>query len=615
LREINMSSLLEPTPTPLADSQDVWAEAAEPTVLSPAPPPALSFDERLRSATPRTPVTWVLVAANIILFGAMAVVHGRLFNFTPQALLTWGGGLAPRVFGNQWWRAGSHMFLHGSLAHLAGNLFFLLLVAPLVERLVGPIRLVLVYVFAGLGGGLLAMGTMPQGVVVGASAAVFGVYGALLGCCLRGPRSIPWRLIVQRAGLLLLFIAVSLLCEWLDVARQPAAHLGGFVFGLVGGLMCGHKLQPRAARWRWWRLAVVTAVCIHLIILTAWLVNRCTAKARTYYRQYATAKDRERELVGRFDDAMRRWERGKITTAEWKNLLEKTLIPAWQDVRSSCGLKLTGELAELEQHNLSMQDYWSAVRSQGAKRIKHDEKPLTVEEYGKAYSLLAKVRLDTWRALADDLSGNRALLVRALIDERELEMLFAAMDDEVNADNPLFRWFEMRRPSHRPVEKEEAEPDGGFLKNRGFENGIEGWSVVTIGPPARYEFDANVKREGRQALRVTASQPTDTACGQEIMLKPGHWYRFSGWVRTRGLDPRGAPVYGTFHIHARAVNDFICKGPNHRDDTDWKQVELTFQARGDGLTRIVLFFVGFGAGTGTAWFDDLRLVEASPPHR
>jgi hypothetical protein len=44
-------------------------------------------------------------------------------------------------------------------------------------------------------------------------------------------------------------------------------------------------------------------------------------------------------------------------------------------------------------------------------------------------------------------------------------------------------------------------------------------------------------------------------------------------------------------------------------------VTLTFQARGDGLTRIVLYLVGFGRGTGTAWFDDLSLVEVSQPAR
>jgi hypothetical protein len=65
------------------------------------------------------------------------------------------------------------------------------------------------------------------------------------------------------------------------------------------------------------------------------------------------------------------------------------------------------------------------------------------------------------------------------------------------------------------------------------------------------------------------------------------------------LSP-GGPASGTFHIHARAVNDIITKGPNHAGDTEWTEVKLTFQARGDGLTRIVLFFVGFGKGTGTA---------------
>jgi rhomboid protease GluP len=579
----------------------------------PAPVRAISFDERLRSATRRTPVTWALVAASVAWFAAMAVVHGRLFDFPPHVLLTWGGGLAPRVFGDQWWRAGSQMFVHVNLAHLAGNMFFLLLIAPLVERLLGPVRFALVYLFAGLGGGLLAMGTMPQGVVVGASAAITGVYGALLGCGLRGPRSIPWRAVTQRAGLVLLFTVVSLLCEWLDIAQQPVAHLGGFVFGLVAGLLCGHKLQPRAAHWKHWRLAVVAAVCAGLIGLAAWGVHACTAKARTYYAEYAPAKDRERELLGQFDDAFHRWKHGKITSAEWKQLLEKTLIPALQEARSSAGFTFSGEDAELEKHNLSMQDYWKELRSTRDEPQAHDEKPLTIEEYGKALRLLWKLRVDTWRAVADDLLGNHALMLRAILDERELDLLCLALDDELNEDNPLHRWFELTRTGRSPVAKEEEGPDLGLIKNPGFANGLEGWfSPVTLG---QYGIDTAVAHEGRQALRVTASAPTDAAIGQEVKLKPGQWYRLTGWVRTRGLDPRGAGVYGTFHVHGRATNEVIAKGPNHKGDTEWTKVVIPFQARGDGLTRIVMFFVGFGAGTGTAWFDDLKLVEISEPTR
>jgi hypothetical protein len=157
--------------------------------------------------------------------------------------------------------------------------------------------------------------------------------------------------------------------------------------------------------------------------------------------------------------------------------------------------------------------------------------------------------------------------------------------------------------------------DLGLIKNRGFEAGLEEWSPTIIGARPRIEFDTDVAREGWQALRVTAADPSDTAIAQDVMLKPGRWYRFSGWVRTRGLDPHGSPVYGTFVIMHPGGNGGIAGGPNHGGNTEWTEVQITFQAPAGGLTHIVAFFVGWGRGTGTAWFDDLRLVEVSQPTR
>jgi alpha-N-arabinofuranosidase len=145
------------------------------------------------------------------------------------------------------------------------------------------------------------------------------------------------------------------------------------------------------------------------------------------------------------------------------------------------------------------------------------------------------------------------------------------------------------------------------LKNPGFENRLDGWTLQVYGASPKIEFDAGVKHEGKQSLRVSAGQPSDTALGQEVLLKPGRCYRLRGWVRTRGLDPRGAPVYGTFQIQQPGGRGIIASGANHGGDTDWTEVAVDFVAPPGGRTRISVFFVGFGKGTGTAWFDDLKL--------
>jgi tRNA A-37 threonylcarbamoyl transferase component Bud32 len=160
-----------------------------------------------------------------------------------------------------------------------------------------------------------------------------------------------------------------------------------------------------------------------------------------------------------------------------------------------------------------------------------------------------------------------------------------------------------------------VEPDGGFLKNQGFEAGRKGWEVTVFGARPTIATDADVAHEGKRFLRISAAQPSDTAVGQEVRLVPGRIYRLSGWVRTQGLDPRGSPVYGTLQVQREGGRGTLATGENHRGDNDWKKIVIQFEAPPSGVTRIVLFFVGWGQGTGTAWFDDIRLVEVTQPGR
>jgi alpha-N-arabinofuranosidase len=151
--------------------------------------------------------------------------------------------------------------------------------------------------------------------------------------------------------------------------------------------------------------------------------------------------------------------------------------------------------------------------------------------------------------------------------------------------------------------------DSGELKNPGFEGKLEGWSLTSYGAEPRLEVDEAIAHGGKRSLRVSSDEPSDAALAQEVALRPGRCYVLRGWVRTRRLDPHGSPVCGTFQVQQPGGRGFIAGGANHQGDTDWTEVPVYFTAPPGGRVRISLFFVGFGKGTGAAWFDDLRLEE------
>ncbi len=149
------------------------------------------------------------------------------------------------------------------------------------------------------------------------------------------------------------------------------------------------------------------------------------------------------------------------------------------------------------------------------------------------------------------------------------------------------------------------------LVNAGFESRVlhEGWTIHVYGAQPRVALDTQHRRAGRQSLRVSAERPSDTAFGQELTLRPNQWYRLSGWVRTENLDPHGAPTCGTFQVQHPGGKGVIATGRNHGGTNDWTQETIIFRPPAGGLARIALFFVGYGKGTGTAWFDEVTLEE------
>jgi len=169
-----------------------------------------------------------------------------------------------------------------------------------------------------------------------------------------------------------------------------------------------------------------------------------------------------------------------------------------------------------------------------------------------------------------------------------------------------------QRPSEGPPRNLLA--DGG-LEKVGTDGLPVGWRKYVYGAQPAIAIDTAVLHEGKQSLCVGAQEPSDTALGLELQLKPGAAYCFTGWVRTRELKPEPRSwTYGTYQIQD-IPGRVLARLRNHKGTTDWCQEQVCFRAPADGKVRISCFFIGYGKGTGTAWFDDLSLVEAAAPTR
>jgi len=103
----------------------------------------------------------------------------RAAGFETGPSIIHGAKINALVMGGAWWRLVSATLLHGGLLHLAFNVYAIFILAPILERLYGARRFLLIYMLSALGGSLASL-YFNEGVSVGASGAIFGLLGALL---------------------------------------------------------------------------------------------------------------------------------------------------------------------------------------------------------------------------------------------------------------------------------------------------------------------------------------------------------------------------------------------------------------------------------------------------
>jgi membrane associated rhomboid family serine protease len=188
-------------------------------------------------------VTWALVALNVVLylFELVRPSLGYDLGMIGLGRFTNGGPLQGVVEG-QWYRLITSAFLPppgGGLGPLdiIFNMWALILVGPALERLLGHMRFLTVYLVSALGGSVALLVLAPYELALGASGAIFGLFGAWFVVAKRLRLDSRWIVTIIVLNLVLGFVVHG-------IAWQ--AHLGGLLSGAL--LTAAYAYAPRANR-------------------------------------------------------------------------------------------------------------------------------------------------------------------------------------------------------------------------------------------------------------------------------------------------------------------------------------------------------------------------------
>jgi membrane associated rhomboid family serine protease len=174
-------------------------------------------------------VTMILIGICVVVFIAQLAVPGFERDFY---------NLGIAVADGEYYRLLTAAFLHGGTLHLLFNMLALYLLGPTLEAALGRTRFLALYLLSALGGSVtsyvLASPLQPS---LGASGAIFGLFGAML--------VISRRLRADVAGIAVV-LAINLVLSFTIPNIDWRAHLGGLVVGAI--IAAGFAYAPRARR-------------------------------------------------------------------------------------------------------------------------------------------------------------------------------------------------------------------------------------------------------------------------------------------------------------------------------------------------------------------------------
>ena len=177
----------------------------------------------------------ILIALNVAFYIYTSVAGENFLNTGTNMLLQY-GQVNALVFQGDYWRLFTSMFIHADIAHIVGNMLFLLIFGLRGEEMFSLPEYLSIYFLGGLTGNLISLLLLPLDTIsVGASGAIFSMFGAAI---IYARHSVRQSII----GAMIYVFFMLFLSSGAGV--NNFAHIGGLVAGLLIGYVLATRRKP-----------------------------------------------------------------------------------------------------------------------------------------------------------------------------------------------------------------------------------------------------------------------------------------------------------------------------------------------------------------------------------
>ena len=181
----------------------------------------------------------LIILVNVVVFAVMAL-KGNTQN---TIYLYRCGGITPESLfeDHQVYRLFTSMFMHSGISHLVNNMIVLYFIGGTLEKYIGRVRHLIIYLLSGLLGGLISqiyyMAMAENVICVGASGAIFGAVGAMLTVVVVNHGRVE-NFTFPR---LIIYVVLSIYLGFMSQGVSLSAHLGGLATGFFTALLLYRK--------------------------------------------------------------------------------------------------------------------------------------------------------------------------------------------------------------------------------------------------------------------------------------------------------------------------------------------------------------------------------------